>query len=60
MRICAICHFDVVPDDWEIVFDSGVVLCVGCFHREAGTALPMSKELRQQVEAIVNGPSGSS
>jgi hypothetical protein len=56
MRTCAICHFSVVPDDWEIVFESGGVLCVDCFHREAGTALPMSKELRKQLEMILNDP----
>lgn len=53
MWTCKLCRFEVVLDDVQLKFTSGMVICVTCFARETATDRHMSGDLRREVTAAV-------
>ena len=53
MFTCAICHFATELDDVVALTTPGHCICLRCFHRETESTLPMPKELRRQVIAVL-------
>jgi len=53
MRTCRICRFDAELDDIVLSLPSGACVCLRCYDRETGSALPMPKGLRQSVIAAL-------
>ena len=49
MRTCRICRFDTELDDIVLALPSGACVCLRCYGRETGSALPMPKSLRRDV-----------
>lgn len=49
MTICSICCFDTELDDVVIGSAAGRCVCLRCFGRETGTALPMPGRLRREI-----------
>jgi hypothetical protein len=59
MFTCVICHFDVELDDAIAPVRGGRCICLACCTREADAALNMSKHLRQELGATLEGLSAS-
>jgi hypothetical protein len=49
MRTCRICRFETELDDIVLALPSGACVCLRCYGRETGSALPMPKALRRDV-----------
>lgn len=50
MVTCIICRYEVPLDDVAIVGSRrGRVVCLRCFGRETGAALPMPRALRREL-----------
>jgi hypothetical protein len=53
MYRCVICRFTVEFDDSVAPTPTGGCVCVRCFARETDSSLPMPKELRRDVIAVL-------
>ena len=54
MRICRICRFETVLDDVVLSYANGQCICLRCYERETGSAMPMPKELRRDITEALN------
>ena len=59
MFTCVICQFNAELDDVALSGPSGRCVCLRCYLRETGNGLAMSKSLRRDLAACVNGISAS-
>ncbi len=55
MWTCRICRFETELDDVALAFADGSCACLRCYARETGTARPMPKALRRQLQAALAG-----
>ena len=53
MLTCTICHFDTNEDDVVVHFGRGQCICLACYQRETGSALPMPASLRRELIAVL-------
>ena len=49
MWTCRICRFATDLDDVTTAFANGTCICLRCYGRETGSALPMPKVLRREL-----------
>ncbi len=53
MSICRICRFETEPDDVVVRGAAGGCICLRCYGRETGSARPMPKALRRDLQAAL-------
>ncbi len=53
MLRCILCAFATELDDAVLVTPTGRCLCLRCFARETASTLLVSKELRQELTAVL-------
>lgn len=53
MYLCTLCHFDAEIDDVQLLLADGRCVCVRCYHRETGSARPMPKPLRRELQSVL-------
>ncbi len=53
MQTCRVCHFEPVPDDVAVQGTDGFVVCLACYGGLTETRLPMPKDLRRDLEALL-------
>lgn len=53
MRTCTICHFEAELDDVAVSMTGDRCICLRCFGRETGSAVPMPKALRREISAAL-------
>jgi hypothetical protein len=53
MSICRICRFETELDDVVVAGAAGSCICLRCYGRETGSARPMPKALRRDLQAAL-------
>ena len=53
MSICRICRFETELDDVVVRGGGGGCICLRCYGRETGSARPMPKALRRDLQAAL-------
>ena len=56
MAICRICRFATELDDVVVRGAGGGCICLRCYGRETGSARPMPRALRRDLQAALTAP----
>jgi hypothetical protein len=53
MRTCNICRYETELDDVALTRPGGQCICLRCYGRETGSARPMPKQLRRELDLFL-------